>query len=109
FRDVATPLLDLTGVMRADLLAGEILLLEQEQRLPARLAPRNGHTATRKLSSVEVEYSPLRNGSLASTSRARSRVVGTPSRCVSRSARRARAIAASRSESHTTSLATSEA
>ena len=57
-------------------------------------------------SSVEVEYSPLRNGSLASTSSARSRVVGTPSIVVSRSARSARAIAAGRSESHTTSFAT---
>ncbi len=41
---------------------------------------------SRSSSSVDVEYSPLANGSLASTSSARSRVVGTPSIVVSRRA-----------------------
>src|SRR5207253_8727180 len=58
--------------------------------------------------SVEVEYSPLRNSSEPSTAIATSRVVGTPSTRVSPSARSARASAAGRSSSQTTSLAISE-
>ena len=54
--DAARPRVDLTRVLRADLLAGEVPLVEQEQRLPARLAPRNRHTAiARSASRVDVE------------------------------------------------------
>src|SRR5262249_10474092 len=105
--DLAGPWIDLACVLRADRLTGEIPLVEQEQRLAARLASRERHQTTteRSDSSVDVEYSPLLNWGLASTSSATSRVVGIPSTTVSRSARSARAIAASRFASHTTSLA----
>ena len=54
--DAARPRVDLARVLRADLLAGEVPLVEQEQRLPARLAAREGHAATaRSASSVDVE------------------------------------------------------
>src|SRR5581483_7382975 len=100
--------IDLLRVLRAELGAGEIPLVEQDQRLPPRL-PARDHAATIPSSaSVDVEYSPLRNSSLRSTASERSRVVGTPSTTVSSSARSARAIAAERSAPQTTIFASSE-
>src|SRR5207247_2251573 len=65
---------------------------------------REVHSATASSSadsSHDVEYSPLRNASLATISCAASRVVGTPSSSSSPSARRARSIAAGRVSSQT--------
>ena len=54
--DAARPRVDLARVLRADLLPGEIPLVEQEQRLPARLATRDASCRHRPhCSSVDVE------------------------------------------------------
>src|SRR5256714_12201555 len=56
----------------------------------------------------DVEYSPLRNSSLARISKSTARVVGTPSISNSLSARRARSIASLRLASSTITFAMSE-
>ena len=55
--NAARPGVDLARVLRADRLAGEIPLVEQEERLAASLTARDRHavTSARSASSVEVE------------------------------------------------------
>ena len=54
--DATRPGVDLARVLRADRLAREVPLVEQEERLPPRLAPRDRQVVTaRSASSVEVE------------------------------------------------------
>ena len=54
--DTARPSVDLLGVLRADLLPGQVPLVEQKQRLSPRLSSRDAHAATdRNASSVDVE------------------------------------------------------
>ena len=84
--DAARPRIDLAGVLRADRLPREIPLVEQEERLPARLAARD---VMRAPAAPRASTSSSRRSGTArspSTSSARSRVVGTPS-TTSRAAR----------------------
>src|SRR5581483_8898496 len=107
-RERPRPRIDLPRVLGADLLAGQIPLVEQEESLASRLPAADQPTGSISSASVDVEYSPLENSSLLITALASSRVDGTPSITVSSRARKARAIAEGRSSSHTTSFASSE-
>src|SRR5262249_54085008 len=106
FGETAGELVDLALVVGAERLAGQVPLVEEEERRAAGCAAGQRH---RPFSSTnDVVYSPLRNAALLRTSRAKSRVVAIPCTSSSPSARSARSIAAGRSPSQTISFAISE-
>src|SRR5262249_7108636 len=106
---VACPRVDLAGVLRAELLAGEIPLVEQEQRLAPRLAA-GDHASSSKATSTATSRSQVRFSAAATASCARSPCVtsGSP-RSAASSSRTSRASTSTERLRRTRSPSTSSA